>query len=994
MMSPEEELRNFEAYSKGVARKTPASLGMEVTALDFLEQLSPCPIDPITHNGVQVHPPTVKRKGGFVATTRTFGYSTGDDPVMARAAAAYFSAEEMLAASNTYVHSYGTKEGFVKRLRELTTRKCKSPYSAKKIADKLEKLLPVNLDKIPDWNDADSLIQAVQLTHSSSAGAPYWKSKRDAYYECAETVLPIVMDAIGSGKLADLARTRPEWFLSECKNKLDRYEVAKLADKCRPYIAQPMHFSILFSALMQPFCGALKLWDQGNTYNAYGMSAMNGGLYRLVGRARKMHTKCVVDGKRRYMVGCYGDDGKIIEITPEGARSIDPDFRQMDGSVDQETVKGVCLYMRRVFERKWGVHGFWSEVLNLLVEFSCDPIFLVDGTSVFRKKQKDGIMSGVVGTTLFDTAKAAVAYSDLVDSLKAGTCSLTNAKKITEMMKLQHGLEIKEGTLNVATFEMYPEEGDLVSDNKFLGVRWVYTEREGEPVIVPYLRDPEWLSLIMVPRDDPHDQDIASMHKLSAFSKIRRAFDRARGLLITGAIYSERAKLSLMRVVDSIPGNAVVFQVEGGGGKGEVLSENATVVSSDFKYPSSSGCPTEDWVTSLYSVVPKGKMDEIFPELFLEAKWRARILSYKIMEKGAQIGLDYDETVEPEPADTHYDPNPLPPKNPPPIPKSITAQPRPLQDQSDFLANKLDAGVPATEKLFVGVQTSAVPSPRTGPQVELFSHEMETVLVSEIMDFCVKEHGKVVNLVPSEGETILSLFNRLTAANGLRFQWNTSRPDGQPVNFVELEVYDLKNPFEGGRMGKTSGIGSMKTQKSAMAEEFVNQWALFSRAWSSKQGLVAPISRKPPPVDKNPFQQKENVRPVAEARVGIPKTYVSEVHLQLTDWVAMAEYESYDKTFKTPAAPIAKDKLDDLKHQVKKNYTTTYEIERNEKQENSKSDSSGKSKCKCTRKSPSECTEGAHSKSKKPRRPGNVRSRGSTKHAGPSGPGHFPLLRD
>lgn len=992
-------VENYEDYVKGLALvkgKTPASSGFDTTNLNFLNYGKPFPVDNTKHDGVQIHPPTVHRKAGFVSTTRTFGHSTGDDPRIAKACAEVFTAQDLIAAGSEYVHSYGTPEGFRKRLEELMSRPCKRPYTSREVCQQLEKLLPVDATKIPDWNDIDAMIQRVQLTHSSSAGAPYWKSKREAYYECVETVLPEVIDAIGTGNLNGLFRAKPEWFLCEIKNKLDRYDRTKLKDKCRPYVAQPMHWSILFSALVQPFCGALKQWGDGSGYNAYGMSAMNGGLTKILERARKLHERSKKDGKTRYMVGCYGDDGKLIEIKPEGAQCIDPDFRQMDGSVDGATVRGVCEYIKKVYSEKHGEHGFWSIILDLLADFSVTPYFIIDGTQTFTKKSPDGILSGVVGTTLFDTAKAAIAYHDLVQQFKAGTNSIGNKARITSFMKTHHGLEIKEGTLTVAPFELYPEEGDFVCSNKFLGVRWIYARQElsesVEEVVVPHLYEYEWLTLLLTPRDDPHDQDITSTRSLSAFTRARRAFDRARGLLITGAVFSKNVAQALYRVVDETPGDVVIFQVEGGEGKGEVLSENYAIVG-DFSYPSSSGCPTEEWVLGLYSTEDKVKMPEIYPTVLVESKWRQRIAGYKLLEKMGKPIIDIDEVKTQDLIKVEYDVTSMPPKQSLKLTQHIT-DPLPLQDKAEALAASIDKGyIPAARSMPITIASSALPTGHKGPVVGYIDKQLKVNLLKELFLYMKKQYRRETFVYARPGETILSVFQRLADANGLRVDWETDTMPGPTCNTVSLSLYDRMNPFEGGSLGHVSGSSNLKYLRSLLAEEFVAQWRAFMALYSQERWDEAALKTEMPKHGEgNPFSESLIETPIMQAVIPPPKASFQDAPIDGASWSVSVALEDLSQKPK----PVSGQVLKELQDQIVKSYKTPYEQQRDKNKTRNKNGKEQNNECKdpksnnpkChSKKSPSKFTESHVIQSRSAKRRAK-RSRGGTAFSGPSGDGH------
>jgi hypothetical protein len=72
---------------------------------------------------------------------------------------------------------------------------------------------------------------------------PYWKDKAFAQEEMMGGVMPLLVEALKKEDwvktCAELRSQYSELFLCELKNKLDRYEVGKLKEKCRPYLAMP-----------------------------------------------------------------------------------------------------------------------------------------------------------------------------------------------------------------------------------------------------------------------------------------------------------------------------------------------------------------------------------------------------------------------------------------------------------------------------------------------------------------------------------------------------------------------------------------------------------------------------------------------------------------------------------------------------------------------------------------------------------------------------------
>lgn len=571
--------------------------------LDFLLAQPEVPVCGLMYEGVPIHPAGVNQEKGLVKTTRVFGGSKRDE-LLFRSLLMFLEPETVKEAAEKFVYTRGQASGFEKRLLEQTTRKCVSVKKYWKgstratIVKRLEKLLPIDADLLPDWG-RDIIDQLMDLKTSkvATAGAPYWKDKPDAMTPMVDVVLPLVHEAICDGTLEKLWQEQPELFLGEVKNKLDRYDPLKLGDKCRPYFSLPFHWQALFSMLSQGFTHAMHLFHQKKgSANAYGFSWAHGGGQKLVEWAQT-----VQEGELQFY--CYGDDSDVFYRKDGKLMRISPDFRQMDGSVDHDLVEACVEYVRSQFARKWGENPFWDVVCKLWVKFATHPDFLVHGTTVYRKPQKDGLMTGVVGTTFFDTAKSVLAYSKLAEEYSHNPAIVEEKNAIPFFKKL--GLEIKAGTWSPDVVVAEPSPGVLFSKNKFLGTQllWMQGPTAAEPV--PYLPPEDWLALLANPRDDPSEKvglkrgAVHSATKVSALSRARTNFDRWRGYLVTGAFSHPDMRDLLYGLLATTDPAAVLMSVAADGGRGE-KPEAFAVCGDDFSYPTSEGIPTLEWCANLY----------------------------------------------------------------------------------------------------------------------------------------------------------------------------------------------------------------------------------------------------------------------------------------------------------------------------------------------------------------------------------------------------------
>lgn len=449
------------------------------------------PLSNLRVDGLPVRPDGVKARKNAVCLSRKFGSRPGHPPLSIEidALLTVFSQEEVRETLTSTIYTAGTRAGFEARLSLITSPTCKSinlvlgTHHPSRMA-RLEKLLPVDEDKLPNWMGGDgdllTLLQDVVVTGRASAGAPYWRKKTD----CLEQVFYIVeliATHIKDGTLDKLLKEQPELFVIECKNKTDRYEFGKLKEKTRPYFNPPAHWSLLASYLFQGLSKALyRVGGSKETSNAYGWSAANGGIDKLV-----------ADVKRRYEAGergwcyAYGDDGDLYFVVGGKLYRVSPDVKQMDSCVDFDTILVTYEYMKHVYSRKHGESRMWNMVMDALIALQRHPRIMVSGTQLYTK-EADGLLSGIVGTTVFDTVKAAVSYTDLLEHHAQDPSKLLDAAYVARIMMEKYGLRLKEGTwmpelVNLdpipAAFDQYGDiidpQDSLYGTGKFLGINTV-----------------------------------------------------------------------------------------------------------------------------------------------------------------------------------------------------------------------------------------------------------------------------------------------------------------------------------------------------------------------------------------------------------------------------------------------------------------------------------------------------------------------------------------
>lgn len=549
----------------------------------------------VDDKGVPFHPSGVHQKGANVSTARIFGGSSSDDTLLHQLVGVLDSSY-ISECIGSVQYTHGTAVGFANRLVKQMTRKCVSikydplvqaTMSSSTVYKWLDELFPLDLTQLPDYRrDIRDLCDEVTTSSKSSAGAPLWQVKGECIDRVRDQVLPVIVDAIKNGTLAELYRTQPELFLVEVKNKTDRYENPE--EKTRPYVCMGAHWGLLFSVLSQGLSKALLIFTEGGN-NAYGFSAAHGGLEKL--RSRMLALK---PGESTSIH--YGDDADLYYRDREGRLfRVAPDFSQMDGSVDFHTIRITVSWILRAYKKAYpdqvGEHEFWSVVGSEWVRQATRPDLLVNGTKIWKKKNSDGLLSGCIGTTLFDTVKASVAYRHYRLALAADPRMLEADRATAFFKKL--GLEVKAGTWVPEQVETQPVVGALWSNQKFLGVQYMYAQGAQRAELVPYLPEQDWVKNLVVGRTDPD----ASKNNLRLAGRTR--FDRLRGLMITGAFSNPMARQVLESVLEATPARDILMEVQADGGKGE-QPEFSLVSGEDFHWPSSQGWPTEAWCRDLY----------------------------------------------------------------------------------------------------------------------------------------------------------------------------------------------------------------------------------------------------------------------------------------------------------------------------------------------------------------------------------------------------------
>ncbi|UHK03049.1 MAG: RNA-dependent RNA polymerase [Guiyang permutotetra-like virus 2] len=611
------------------------------TDLDLSEvcnSIAPISVSGLLVDGIAVHPPGVNDKGGKVANNLTFGGVSIDGRVAQALAQRLGPGAVGGLLKEVPPYTRGTQKGFKSRCLQQLGKKCvqiSSGRSKREFFELMDKRLPVEWDKLPNWGDEiNSQVDLLKTSFQSSAGAPYWRTKLDSIELLQKHILPLIVDAIQNDGLDKLFKEQPELWLSVLKNKEDRY--ADPTKKTRPYLSLPWHWQALFSCLSQPYCKNMYLFhNKPGCRNAYGFSYAHGGGNEIILHIKEALKK---DGDVTYFV--YGDDVDFYYRKGGSVYRVCADFKQMDGSVDATTIDWTIDYIISQYERKYGntYSNFWKAVAEEWKMFATQPLMVVDGTNIFQKKTRDGLMTGVVGTTLFDTVKSVVAYEEFVQALQHHPSLLKEERAVKFF--LERGLVIKEGTWYSEEVNMNPQPGELLTNQKFLGMQLLCVEFEGLPLMVPTLPEKDWYHMLLTPKREEARKSI------SRTALDRYLFDRMRGLLTTGAVFNRNIRLMLNAILRDIDSCAIVMQVQACDGKG-ASPEFVNVVGDEFRFSTSMGWPTEEWAMNLYAPekwktgAPMASIFECGEEPFRQAYSRPEIkLEACVVDVSTPMGVE------------------------------------------------------------------------------------------------------------------------------------------------------------------------------------------------------------------------------------------------------------------------------------------------------------------------------------------------------------------
>nr|QQP18759.2 RNA-dependent RNA polymerase [Soybean thrips permutotetra-like virus 1] len=554
------------------------------------------------------HTKGVNQAGKFVSVQRVFKVTSR--PLAPMEALATYSPTALLNAQKI-VYSTGTKSGFSERLKKWYFKRVPNPKTVLSeegftIREVIGEHLP-HSGELPNWHgEVGDLLRLVEINKHSSAGPPFYRSKR----ECSDEIVRLLGDIVRAAnreELQEFLKNEQEILLSECKNKQDRYKIDEIETKTRPYWNFCTAIQVLFSFLAQSVMGGLKLFtDHPKSWNGYGHVWANGGGSRIhdwASNLKEGQAKCAI----------YGDDVFLVFMKRGVIYAVHPDFSQMDASIHKNFANAMVDYHLELFEKQHGENNFWKQIGQFWKQSLVGGRFIVSGTAT-AERPDNGLLTGCVGTTLLDTIASMCVYKVMIHK-KTDLFSEKEARKVCESF----GFCIKEGTWDPQPLQLEPEEGAPMMENPWLGAQLRYVRGSHKIEPIPFRPQEELESLICNPRIP---------EGVSKTGMDRYLFDMARGYQLTAAFWHPQLWDGLCDLISRTPDEVVAMAVQSGaknehGENTGSAPESTGLVEEGWAWPSSDGWPTREFCLDVYLSQDNklgGVWVEAFPELGVALK--------------------------------------------------------------------------------------------------------------------------------------------------------------------------------------------------------------------------------------------------------------------------------------------------------------------------------------------------------------------------------------
>lgn len=291
----------------------------------------------------------------------------------------------------------------------------------------------------------DSFIESVEVNINANSGYPRQQMKQSIIVPMYADAIE-VWNAIAQGRLSKDMQERPEYYLVQLKNKMDRYKRDEVAKKIRPYYVYPGHLALLYSMVIQNLASTFQTFDKKSSSNlAIGFSWNYGGGQRLYDW---INTRTEL-----FNWISFSDDALWVIVLPNGEKWIlCPDVVHMDMSLQNSIGTQFYEAVTGVFGTEMG--PTWQGVfrLNCVTAFQT-TVNMGHALCYFLREM---LHTGVPGTSYFDQFAsmlvAEVVVPKVLKYLKANDRAGFK-ENVQKQLKEDMGLEFKPATMKMYQFK-------------------------------------------------------------------------------------------------------------------------------------------------------------------------------------------------------------------------------------------------------------------------------------------------------------------------------------------------------------------------------------------------------------------------------------------------------------------------------------------------------------------------------------------------------------
>jgi len=360
-------------------------------------------------------------------------------------------------AVNGYYVGSGPLIGWYKRLKQgksaphpkfnLTVKEFEQVYEA----------LPFSMERRVKWDEATlevMLSKLKRINPRATAGFPRQKAKHEVWKDVVADLYEYYK-LIQENKFTEYVLKHPGEFLTQVKNKMDRYEMDDWGEKIRVYYAGNGGKSTLNSMIMQSYSACLLgFWEDPKSCNAHGFSWGHGGAQKLYDWIERHYLNSPAGV---YAIG-YSDDGLWLIIGPGevGKREVyiaDLDIKHCDMAMG---VSFQPIMMQHVVHVLGKLPEGWKNLAKEAVRDIWNQIVILQGPLIYASTNQ--IHSGMPGTAEADQVGFAVLYVKIRNAFAELLAAASAANKpIGPIEAFEGAYAIVSKTIGL-TFKPYSKE--------------------------------------------------------------------------------------------------------------------------------------------------------------------------------------------------------------------------------------------------------------------------------------------------------------------------------------------------------------------------------------------------------------------------------------------------------------------------------------------------------------------------------------------------------